>query len=53
MKANDQRLCPGCGRLGEPETFRNGVYKMLCKHPDDCDYEDYWDAEDEDHTEAP
>jgi len=35
--------CPGCGRRGTPEEFRNGEYRVLCKNQDKgCAYEDYW-----------
>jgi hypothetical protein len=44
----DTSLCPSCGFPGTPETFDNGVLRMICKHHEVCDYEDYWD-----HLETP
>jgi hypothetical protein len=38
-----KKLCPECGRLGTLEEYRDGVYLMICMHPDDCNYEDHWE----------
>jgi hypothetical protein len=42
-----KKLCPSCGKLATPEEFVDGVYRMLCKNPETCDYEDYWDYDPE------